>query len=355
MMVRAHGTSPTNKSPAMNLQLPHPETAPPKGRLSVVIERLVEEFDLVAIVVGAISFAGASTYSALKLLSVPSVATVVIAGAFRIFRVRYQVERLEKSMADRIDAANRTTSDVGLQIGARLQELRSGIEGEGHHEGEVCDRSRFYIHMLNALRNATKSVDLTQLDDYAPSHYGTPEMVEYFDLQKKSVRSRPNLKFRRLVAIPTLEKLEWVLEVLESVQDCANFQISWIDISTQAKAPPPLSLQIFDRREICLVDPTLGTMRPEEQRHMLWLSGRAAAEVMAVYYDGMWNLGTRIKEGMIVYWAELDSLLTRLSAQQPQQTDLTQKLRIKMSEMSGLPLNTPAQSKVRRVPRSQKP
>jgi hypothetical protein len=290
-----------------------------------LIRFLVEELDAAVMLIGAGALAVVRLFGQFESLKEPAIVALFVALGFRVFRMKYQLYEVHRDLTTRADAVR---DDV--------DSLQSMLESDRLHEGEMCDRTSFYRHMLDALRDASNSVDLTQLDSYPPSHYGTPEMVEYFDLQTRMVRERPSIKFRRIVAIPTLEKLEWLLGILDQVKDCPNFQINVIDISKSGGSlPPPLSLQIFDRREMCLVDPTLGFMLPEDQRHMLWVRGQSVSEVFAIYYDSLWGLGQRIKEGSIIYWDVLDAILKDLTARYPEKKPLSKSISAKVRVLSG--------------------
>ncbi|MFE7129995.1 hypothetical protein ACFVIM_03975 [Streptomyces sp. NPDC057638] len=258
-----------------------------------------------------------------------SITMLVMLSAIAVICVREMRTRARWRAS--VDAATGSAEKVREELSL----LRRGLDVARFHEGEVCDRTGFYRHMLSALRDVGRSVDLTQLDSYPPRHYGTPEMVEYFELQKRRVQDSPQIKFRRIVAVPTPEKLEWLLDVIEGAQGCPNFQINVIDMSRAGFLPPPLSLQIFDRKELCLVDPTLGYMLPEDQRQMLWLRGSAAGEVFSVYYESLWTLGQRLKEGEIVYWDLLAGLHAELAARFPEKKDLLRRVGVRIEELSG--------------------
>ncbi|WP_040698724.1 hypothetical protein [Nocardia vinacea] len=304
-------------------------------RLTSALRFLVDEVDGVVIFVAAAVVAVATLLEHLKEVQAPALVAISIAVGVRVFRVKYQMNDISSSVSNQSNLTRNQLHDESAATQTRLGTLEAALLSGRLHEAEMCDRSGFYRHMLAALREAHKSVDLTQLDSQPPKHYGTPEMVEYFDAQTQLVRSNSSIKFRRIIAIPTLEKLEWVVSILDQVKDCANFQINMIDLSKTGTLPPPLSLQIFDRREMCLVDPTLGFMLPEDQRHMLWVKGSSVAEVFAIYYDSLWQLGTRVKEGSIIYWDDLETLARELSARFPDKRSYAKSILSEINRLSG--------------------
>lgn len=298
--------------------------APSKTKVQRLQLFIVEEFHGLLIAVGAFVFGLTRLVPWLEDLTVPAVAAMLVGVAFRIFRVRYELAAVEENLGHGIS-----------EVDDRLVALHDAVLSKNLHQAERCDRPQFYKHMLRALEGATRTVDLTQLDERAPKHYGTPEMEAYFQRQAQVVKERPSVIFRRIVAVPTLDKLDWLLDVLERASGYSNFQLNVIDIAEAVKLPLPLSLQIFDRRELCLVDPTLGYMRPEEQRNMLWVDGREVAEVFAVYYQSLWQLSDRVKEGSVIYWPVLRTLLTELRIQDPNESELADSIEARLDVLSG--------------------
>ncbi|MFI5591695.1 hypothetical protein ACIA5G_42060 [Amycolatopsis sp. NPDC051758] len=294
------------------------------GKLARVITWIVEEFSTIAVLVSAAVVAIGNRIGKLNEFSGPALFAIFIALSIRVLQIKYQLSNISAAVDKKSD-----------EVRADFSALKGLFESDRMHEAEMCDREGFYSHMLSALRAAGRSVDLTQLDAYPPKHYGTPEMVEYFQLQTKMVRDFPGIKFRRIVAIPTLEKLEWTIDILDKVKDCPNFQINLIDISRSADLPPPLSLQIFDHKEMCLVDPTLGFMLPEDQRHMLWVRGSGVCGVFSVYYDSLWNLAQRVKEGSIIYWPVLHEVHRELATRHPEKRALADKIATRISRFRG--------------------
>lgn len=306
-----------------------------KSRTRRTLDFLVEEFDLALMVLGGVAI-GAGSLADATWVTGPGVATVVVAVGLRVFRTRYQLLDLENVYLQVSRGAQAEMSGQIDAIGAQIASLAATVVSDLYHEAERCTRDRFYEHMLTAVERAQVSVDLTQLDERPPKDIGTAGMVAYFERQAEIVRERPSVIFRRIVAVPTLEKLEWLLEVLTKVGESPNFQIAIVDTADASPSlPPPLSLQIFDEREMCLVDPTIGYMRPERQTNMLWVHGRATAAVFSVYYDDFWKLSTRLKEGSIIYWSVLDHLLDSLRSRRPDQAELADRLRRQLGVLSG--------------------
>jgi hypothetical protein len=296
----------------------------PLSRWEHTTRFLVDEIDGIVMLASASIIVLGKFFGQVQGLEESAVAALAVAAAFRILRLKYQLVDVLRTLMKRADGTDE-----------HVESLYELLQSDRLHEVETCDRPQFYRHMLAALRHSSRCVDLTQLDEQPPRHYGTREMVEYFELQTQMVRECPHIVFRRIVSIPTFEKLQWLLDILEQISDCANFQINLIDISRSAGLPPPLSLQIFDREQLCLVDPTVGYMLPSEQRDMLWIRGKAACEVFSVYYDNAWALSRRIKEGSIIYWNVLEEVANELSMKFPEKRTLSIAILGRLAVLSG--------------------
>lgn len=307
-----------------------------RNRAAQVQVFLVEEFDGILIVVGGVAATLAGVFPPLSAALIPAAVTAVVGMGFRLFRVRYQLTEVQASLSERIKLTTTSVVSEVESVRGSVDSLSATILSEKLHEAEKCNRARFYEHMLEAIEHAESAVDLTQLDWRAPKNIGTPQMVRYFDRQIEIVKERPNLTFRRIIAVPSLDKLSWLLDTLELTHPFANFHIRLIDLSSSSSLPSPLSLQIFDDKEMCLVDPRLSYMDPsQKQDSMLWVRGRDVVSVFAIYYDQMWDRSTSLKDAGIVYYDVLASLLKELRAQNPNEVELADEVRERLLRMSG--------------------
>lgn len=282
---------------------------------------VLDELPGIGVVLGAIAATASRIVPSLGAVTIPAIVSIVVGVAFRVLRMRYELAAVSKH----VDASlGRTQSRIGSDVdrlGDQVGELRQAVVGPDVHRAEKCTRSGFYKHMLSALESAEQTVDLTQLDAHPPAHYGTPAMVAYFNRQRQIIAERPHVQYRRIVAVPTLAKLDWLIGVLEVTADRPNFQISVIDLTGRERLPAPLSLQIFDCRELCLVDPTMGSMLAGDQANMLWVSGRDAAEVFSNYYNDLWRKALPLKEGQLIQFDRLETMLTDLREGEPRERE----------------------------------
>lgn len=295
---------------------------------------VVEELPGIAVVVGVIAAMASRIIPAWGAVTIPALASVVAGVALRVLRVKYDMA----TMSDNLHASMTTMSE---KLDSTVGDLLTAIVSPDVHRAQKCSRPEFYKHMLAALERAGKTVDLTQLDSHPPQHYGTPNMVVYFKRQREIVVERPHVQFRRIVAVPTLAKLEWLLDVLEATADYANFQIRVTELPRHEHLPAPLSLQIFDRQELCLVDPTIGSMLPGEQENMLWIAGKDVAEVFGNYYNDLWKRSTPLKEGRTIDRELLTSILQDLRKREQhereQAVELGKRIRALASRGSRIP------------------
>jgi hypothetical protein len=211
-----------------------------------------------------------------------------------------------------LTSATNTTLQQYSDVRAAVLRFEMVLTQQYRCEASQVDQRNFYIRLTNAVEHAEHAIDLTQLDALPPEQYGIPEKMKYFALSNELVRTKPHIRFRRIVAIPNIDKLKWVREVLNSVKDCPNYNMHYVDIASERFFMPPLSLQLVDRRELCMVDPTRGFLTVAGQDRSLWIKSTDIVEVFAEYYEKFWTLTTPIKEGGVVYWDVLDKLETEI-------------------------------------------
>lgn len=253
---------------------------------------------------------------------------LLIGLAARIVRFKYQSDSHYKQM-------NNSLKSIEIELEKNREQISNSMSSSLLHQAERCDRPQFYRRMLSALSEAKFTVDLTQFDSHPPKHFATEEMQAYFVAQELKVKNDLNVEFRRIVAIPTLEKLEWVLDFLDNIGECPNFQVSSIDLAVNSDLPPPLSLQIFDKKQICLVDPTRGHMSHNEHNNMLWCNGEAVARVFNIYYSELYSKATILKMGPFIYWEEILTIAERLKKQHTTKEALANSLIARIKKSGG--------------------
>lgn len=169
-------------------------------------------------------------------------------------------------------------------------------------KAEVLDVRAFYARMAQATRRTTRTVDLMQLQEVQPSLSGVPEANYYFSLIAELSQNR-NTRVRRIVSIETPSKFLWVLKTIDKSRSKGykNFNLRYIDISVlkeneDRRIPFPLNIQIFDRREILIVNPKLGYSTVASESENIWIEDSEIARVFSTYYDRYWNMCTSLIE-----------------------------------------------------------
>jgi hypothetical protein len=185
------------------------------------------------------------------------------------------------------------------------------------HFVEACSGSGFYINLLAALLKAQKHVDLTNFDYNVPAHYNIKEMIDYFNSSYKIIKDRPDIQFRRIIIVPNPEKFEWMIEILENLRDCPNYNMVLVGSESHLQYMNPLSVQIVDATEMVIVDPTSGFDPSPGKGNMLWVKGDVMVSVFQKYYDAHWNNGIKIKIGATIYEKAIDELYTNLIDKYP--------------------------------------
>lgn len=288
--------------------------------------RALEEWDMLVLLVLALGGAIATQFNVISINTLITLSLILLCAlAINQMRGGVRVEKVATELHDEnLQAMQEAVSLVDKGLGQftvpqqQLMKAVDHVEGlltkQHPDEAELVDQRMFYVRLIAALESAQRTVDLTQLDAVPPAQYGIPEKERYFNLSTEMVNTRPQIRFRRIVAIPNTEKLEWVLGVLEEVKALPNYNMHYVDISSERFFMPPLSLQIVDSRELCVVDPTRGFLTVAGQDRSLWIKSQSVAQVFSEYYEKFWSLTVPIKEGGVIYYDVLKRIEEQISS-----------------------------------------
>src|ERR1700709_181661 len=136
-----------------------------------------------------------------------SVNIITITGAFALIAIAIAVKfpglaaRLPGGIKDVIIPAtlfavmmlffNSLTNAGKIEgVGEAIASLRVDITGSKTHICERIDTSQFYDRLIEAVKNANRSVDLTNLDDTPLQLYQMPDMTRYFDLVRSLIKEK---------------------------------------------------------------------------------------------------------------------------------------------------------------------
>ena len=247
--------------------------------------------------------------------------------AVKVVKAGFETKR---ELANKIKYLDERLQCQYIAVQQDFSELLISMRGPSIHEAEVCDQKRFYEHLTRAMQACSRSVDLTQLDADPPSYSGIEEKKRYFKLAAETVIAKPGVQFRRIVSIPNPTKLRWVLDLIDEVQNSANYSMHYVDITASNFFLPPLSIQIFDSHDVMVVDPTRGFMPTAPVGDQcLWIQGKEAPRVFTNYFQNFWNLtnATRLKEGNVIHWGMIREIAERLKPTYPDDKTLSDCLK----------------------------
>ncbi len=193
-----------------------------------------------------------------------------------------------------------------------VAQLRVDITGAKTHICERIDANQFYDRLMEAVKNANRSVDLTNLDDAPLQLYQIPDMKRYFELVRSLVREKRQIHFRRIVSIPSREKFDWVVRMINEVETDPNISFQLVD-AAPPNFVPALSLQIVDWRKVLIVDPSTALIRTNS-RNNLYIEGAEAAMCFEPYYEQLWKSGRWLKDGTRINRALLNEIGRKLGA-----------------------------------------
>lgn len=170
----------------------------------------------------------------------------------------------------------------------------------------------FYDKLRQSRLDARESVFLTQLDPWPPSGYEqSGERQEYFKSDLEYAKNHPRVDIRRIVSIPSKEKLAWIKDWVEQMKDIPNFHLAYINLENIEKSSPfpkMLSLQIIDKEEVFLLNPQYSYM-PRTYAKCIYMKNKEVGEVFTEYYLEIWkklamcedlNIGGMLKSGIVI-------------------------------------------------------
>lgn len=179
---------------------------------------------------------------------------------------------------------------------------------------DLVGPQEFYERLLAAVRSARYQIDLTHL---SPSLPLCSEFVTYEDQVNKIIKhgthNKPHIPVRRIVAIESTDKLDWVLTSLEAGKYRTNFSLALVHSSLKILRkryfPLPANVQVIDSKTVYHVDPVHGINLPDEQGgQSAIVSHGGYATIMTKYYDEWFRLCHPLKHGDKIDYDRLDEL-----------------------------------------------
>jgi hypothetical protein len=161
-------------------------------------------------------------------------------------------------------------------------------------QAEVIISSNKFYEKLNRIRNrAKKSVLLVNLDPMPPDVYGEDVRKEYFDSTIDFAATHPHITVKRIMSLPTNDKIKWAEELVENSKNLNNLHLAYFridDIRNYSPIPPLLSLQIIDEEEMLLLNPNYSYMPMAFKNCMYLKDSKVVKEIFFEYYNKIWEL-----------------------------------------------------------------
>jgi hypothetical protein len=159
----------------------------------------------------------------------------------------------------------------------------------------LSDQQSFYHKLADVATKATTRVWLTHLDQWAPdSHkYAGLDKKEYFDKILEYAKNHPKVDFKRIISIPTEDKLIWVKDLIEKTKDYENLNFAYIRLDDLENLFPlsVVSTQIMDDNKMFLLNPELNLVPRTKGlfKDCLYFENTDMVAVYSHYYESVWK------------------------------------------------------------------
>jgi len=153
----------------------------------------------------------------------------------------------------------------------------------------ALSQEEFYSHFSAELSNATRAVDLTNLDPESPDQYGAKLSAagRYYDTFLGTIRSRRHVEFRRVDRWSPRKK-EWLGNLISDMRGQANFSLALLDWSLDVPRIPHVSVQIVDGERAYLV--AISKHNDKYGKRDVQVLDKETASLWGVYYeDVLWK------------------------------------------------------------------
>jgi hypothetical protein len=168
---------------------------------------------------------------------------------------------------------------------------------------ELDSQAEFYRVLDDKVLSAKSKVWLMHLDPHAPDsdiYYADDERKKYFkDCAEKAIAQNGlahPVEFRRIINIPTLDKLEWVERLIEDTKDLQNLHLAYINVGNVEFNDIPqtfpisvTSCQIIDNKSVFLLNPELNVVPEGKFKTCIIIENEKVVSVYKNYYDKIWD------------------------------------------------------------------
>jgi hypothetical protein len=182
-----------------------------------------------------------------------------------------------------------------------------GYLGDQAEEIKYFDNWDEYYNLATQRLNAVnRRIDITNFYTFSPETTQLRSRLEWFDSIKRFIERKTHITVRRILSIPRKDKLVWLENVLNELEQSYNFH-------SRCYEPPPLvphlTFIMFDEREVFIG----GYEEPGEKDERLRISSLPACQLFSLYYEKLWRRANIIlKDERGVRRANLDAIRRRL-------------------------------------------
>ncbi|ETA69285.1 hypothetical protein MettiDRAFT_2781 [Methanolobus tindarius DSM 2278] len=159
----------------------------------------------------------------------------------------------------------------------------------------INNQEDFY-HLLNAsVITSSTRVWVTHLDQWAPTSpkFSDKDRVNYFDSVLEHIQTHPAIDFKRIISIPTKDKLEWVEKLIMDTDAYQNLHLAYIRIDDIEDIFPfsVVSCQIIDENKMFILNPLLNRVpRNRGQfKECLYFENKNIVGIYSNYYEKLWD------------------------------------------------------------------
>lgn len=212
-------------------------------------------------------------------------------------------------LGDKINDIDNKLSISIKEIDTQLKDLKKESSATVR---ELESQAEFYRVLNDKMLSAKSRVWLMHLDPFAPDSvkYSDLARTEYFNNCAEKARTENTaqqpVEFRRIIAIPTLEKLDWTEKLIQDTKALKNLHLAYIHID-DIKYTFPISVtscQIIDNRAVFLLNPELNVVPEGKFKTCIIIENEKVVSVYKDYYEKIWTLlennnskGCIIKDG----------------------------------------------------------
>jgi len=160
---------------------------------------------------------------------------------------------------------------------------------ETTHEVTFRDRASLDAYLTKLVPTA-HNIDVANFTLGPPSD---PSGEEYMKVVADRVKNDHNFKFRRLLTIPSTEKLDWICETALALVQCPNFELKYVPESLAQKWPwqyMPTFL-ILDKKMLFA-----GFFYSTEGGLNMLLESKKVAKDFSKYFEHIWESSLYLKK-----------------------------------------------------------